>query len=210
MDVRSASTLSPLALARVLCVVVGTGTVVNGASAQNTHPGQVLQAADRSPLTARATAWQSHRQSGMSGDCPEYGNSIDSTISSSENGRFEVKVAENFRTYTMVYCANNYYSRVDRLIANRNDGSSVVPSPALVVKRDQSKKGEETQAAWIATRTTRSVVYFLNELAYLRSINEAAFDSAFDQYLTLLNSTDDRAAVLVNNLRQGVITWASP
>ncbi|MDX6444434.1 MAG: hypothetical protein QOH71_1508 [Blastocatellia bacterium] len=131
------------------------------------RPGRVVEYGSNGPLAVGIKAWPESSQTGTEGNCPLYGKApLDSTESSSKDGSFTLKIDPKLNTYTVTYCANGYYPRADRDL--RASNPFVAPRPVRLY----------SQGPLDATLVRMEVVNALNNLAYLRSIDSSAFDSA--------------------------------
>jgi hypothetical protein len=121
-------------------------------------------------LAVAVKAWPESRETSREGDCPLFGDRpLDSIQSNGRDGRFQLKVdAKKNPTYTITYCAANYYPRADRDLPSRS--RDVIPNPVRMHPLTQGRKLDED----VVTRETLSA---LNNLAYLRSINPDQFDT---------------------------------
>ncbi len=175
----------------LLSLALGFSLLLNGKPSANaeesfTHPGKVIEMGANQPLSVDIKAWPDSRQTGKEGDCPLYGTApLDSTKSNQDDGQFRVKIGKSKTTYTNTYCASGYYPRADRDIPNKDDGSPVIPNPVEMYARDHNQKEYE---AIVKNKTAA----FLNDLAYLQSINPAGFDKVI---LTLASDAAEKSVL---------------
>lgn len=194
--------LRNFSIAQVVALVSVFSLLVTATSAENySHPGQVLERGSNAPLEAQVTVWKSPNQTG-NGRCPQHGDKpIDAKVSSRKSGQFEIGVPSEVGTYTVVYCANGYHSRVDRNLPNTTKGSRVIPTPARL-----RKQSDDPNALTIDT-IQRRVVFSLNELAYLQQIDSKLFERAMTQYRELVSAQDPRANEVLAGLPAMIAIW---
>ena len=212
MDIRNSPLVPLIARSVALGCIIGASAAFNSAFAKHQHPGEVREYRTWEAVEAKATAWSQGRETGDHAGCPEYGDVLDSKDSNAESGKFVVGIPTDSHTYTMVYCANDYIPRVDRNIANDKNESDVIPRPARVTKRVTEDDVEEmdAQREWVKSRTAGLIVYMLNELGYMRRINEDAFEQGFQQYLELVSPSGNSSDTdTVRALKTLVTNWGS-
>jgi hypothetical protein len=92
---------------------------------------------------------------------------------------------------------------VDRDIPNAGDQVPVVPTPVRIWSVEASSKTTDAYTADVV----RTIVFALNQLAYLRSVNPDAYQSAVSGYVELLSGGDSAKAEAVNQLASLAGTW---
>jgi hypothetical protein len=132
------------------------------------HAGHVVEWGTGRPLVVDVKAWPESRETSKQGNCPLFGNSPLDSVKSGADGRFQLMVDAGRPTYTVTYCATDYYPRADRDIPN--ESPDVFPNPVRVYPRNQSQAGYRTFIR-------RETIGALNNLSYLRSINPDEFQS---------------------------------
>jgi len=193
------------------CFVVGLGAgalmlgEAVGESGGNNHPGQTLEQASGQPVVASVKAWPRSDQTGSDGDCPMYGDAPLDSRTSENDGAFELSIESGQPTYTVVYCANGYYTRIDRDLPNASDGEPIIPRPVYLKSVASMQTGEAL--AQFDVQVVRLSLYALNELAYLRSVNPERFDSAISQYAEVLGEPDSKGAVIFRSLSGSAAEW---
>lgn len=196
-------------LSNFLVITLGAGALMLGeaigeADSQR-HPGRTLEQGTDQPVVAAIKAWPRSDQTGSDGDCPMYGDApLDSRISQGD-GNFELSIASGQRTYTVVYCASGYYTRVDRDLPNDTDGEAVIPLPVHIRSVASMQSGS---AVDFDKQVVRLAVFTLNELSYLRGIDSERFDAALRQYSEVLEGTDSKGAQILGALSNVAADWA--
>lgn len=187
--------------------VIATGLIFGAGSssvfaAENEHPGRVIDRIEKRGMASSIKAWRLPRRTGGDRSCPDYGDApLDSRVSDTATGSFAVKIDTDNRTYTLVYCANGYHTKVDRNLPNDADGSPVVPFPVRLRRQSDPSATSDNEVLRYTLRT-------LNELSYMRSINQEAFDKILDEYANTLGETDDRSAEVLRSLINLINTWS--
>lgn len=192
--------------ALLLVALMAGGGLYEAAIAQQgglVHPGQALDKFNRDPVVGSVTAWPRFVRTGDDGGCATYGDVPLDTQFSDASGRFAVSIDAAQRTYTITYCANGYYQRTDRAIANAPNGAAVLPTPAALWPVAVQTSGSEA----FDTAVRDQAVLALNELAYLRSLNPEQFGSAMSAYANILAETDGGKAETFQALSNLVEAW---
>lgn len=203
MGILNRASLAFVAMSSVLLTVDIAAGQQSGTSF--THPGRALDMKTSKPVKVSVKAWPKSEQTGEDGNCVMYGDApLDATFSNAKGGQFTLKINSAKPTYTVVYCENEYHTRVDRDIPNSSDGTPVMPTPARLwpVAASTSASTEFNDAV------VRRAVIALNELAYLQSINKEQFDSAIANYAEIVGKDSDRAAEALINLPNLAAAWA--
>lgn len=217
MDMRMRSVLRRATQIVVICTITGSAIctisglvdVAGGRASELIHPGIVIERDTHRPLAAQTVASDHDKETGRSGNCPEYGNTVDADESDADSGEFLIGIPDTLSLYTMVYCANGYHSRVDRRIKNDEDGAPVIPTPVSLNRVAGTDAEINEQREWIERFTAAVTAYALNELAYLHSIDAAAFNDGMSRYQEELAARGQgRAAEALGGLLWAVIEWA--
>lgn len=168
------------------------------------HPGRVLDITTEDPVSASIKAWPRSEQTGSDGDCVMYGDApLDSQLSDSASGSFELAIEPAQRTYTVAYCASGYHTRVDRDLPNATDGAPVMPTPARLWPVATPTSGSTEYA----NEVIRRAVIALNELAYLRSLNSEQFQITMSDYIAVVAETDKEKADVLSGLSVLTSAW---
>lgn len=168
------------------------------------HPGRVLDILTDDPVSASVKAWPRSEQTGTDGDCVMYGDApLDSKLSDGSSGGFELTIESAQRTYTVAYCASGYHTRVDRDLPNSTNGTPVSPTPARLWPVAEPTSGSTEYA----DEVIRRAVIALNELAYLRSLNDNQFQSTMSGYIALVAETDKAKADVLSGLTGLTSAW---
>jgi hypothetical protein len=140
-------------------------------------------------------AWPESREAVRVGGCPQYGSaSLDSTESSPRDGTFRVKIdPERNSTFTITYCADDYYPRVDTGIRSRSE--QVIPDPVRIRRKKTDKINNQIEDQREKALVEREIISALNDLAYLQDIDPERFNKVVEQ-LGLIGRDDGLLAVL--------------
>ena len=117
-------------------LVLGAGWSAFGEPAprQYWHEGRAIEHEARKPLDASVVAWPEMKRSSMNGSCPAYGSKALDT-QTSHDGAFKLSIDQSQRTYTLVYCLNDFVPRID-FMPNRRNGTAVGADAGGVVARE--------------------------------------------------------------------------
>lgn len=189
--------------------------IASAASGQEyRHPGRVLSYENGTPVGASIKAWPQSRKTGSDGDCSRYGDStLDSKTSSTEDGRFELRINEAKRTYTVTYCTADYVPRDDLDLPNDRNGEPVIPTPVYLWPRTPQfpqvspHLSSTPSTPSITESVKRRIIHALNELSYLRKVSPENFSIAFDELHTVVSETSKNHAELILTLRRVVQDW---
>jgi hypothetical protein len=191
-------------------IAFGAGWSAFGEAAtrQFWHEGRTVEHsvanAPRKPLGALVTAWPDQTRTGLNGSCPMYGTkALDTTTSlASTDGRFKLMIDQSQRTYTVVYCLNDFVPRVD-FMSNRKDGTPVVPTPAEL----WPAKIDEAAAQTFDDDVERVVLGSLNNLSYLMTVDDRRFQASIEGLASGFSDGSQRRAASIRSFREVVMGW---
>ncbi len=152
---------------------------------------------------ASVKAWPNSEPTGSEGDCGLYGEKPLASVISDAGGAFELALDADQKTYTAVYCANGYTTYVARDLPNLTDGDATIPIPVFL----RAKASQQTGAADFPGDVIRTALGALNELAYLRSVDSERYNSAINDYASLIKETDGNRAELFLALANVTASW---
>lgn len=172
------------------------------ASAQNWHPGSVVDRESNASIDAEVSAWSpTTGQVTEATPCPMLeGDLVDSTISNQDDGKFEVKIPSDQSLYSVVYCRNDYQPAIMKHLRNGPPGSPTSPLPMRL---------QMVSSDTAAIDATNLAIFALNQLAYLRSVNPEGFDSAMNEYAGQIAEIDGAASEAFFGLSSVVSNWMS-
>ena len=183
------------------------GTVAADDTVRLRHPGQTMDRYSGGPVAAIVKAWDGSEQNGAEGDCPKYGSTpLDATGTTESDPTFALGIPQASRTFTVVYCANNYVPRVDIDLRNRLKDVPVVPTPARLwpTNHDASETGE------FDDDVANNAIFALNELAYLRKVNPERFDAVIKEYASEIGEKDPARAETFIDFARSAGAWGNP
>lgn len=171
-------------------------------SAQNVHPGNVVDRASNTGIDAEVSAWSP--ASGLVTEatpCPILeGDLVDSTVSTQSDGKFELMIPSDQPLYSVVYCRNDYQPAIMKHLRNGPSGTPTSPRPMRL---------QPASSNTAAVDTTDLAVSALNQLAYVRSVNPEGFEATMKAYAGLIAETDGTASEALLGLVDIVANWAS-
>lgn len=199
------SLLGSLALVGV-GIVLGAGWSAYGeaASKQYWHEGRTIEHEFRKPVSASVVAWPEMKRTSMNGSCPAYGSKALDTQTSSEayGGAFKISIDQSQRTFTLVYCLNDFVPRVD-FMQNRKDGTSVDPTPAELWPVKIEAGARES----FDDQLGRTVIGLLNNLNYLMTVDEKRFTESINRLASDFSDTSSGRAATIRNVQTLVRGW---
>jgi hypothetical protein len=167
------------------------------------HRGQAIESGSRAPVEASVKAWPQSTRTGIDGNCPVYGTApLDTVTSDKGSGMFTLSVDQDKRTYTVTYCSNGFVPRVDTM-PNR-EGLSVIPSPAFLWRDTPGA------SARLEIEVPIRIIAVLNDLAYLRTVDQSRFDGTVERLSGDFSATSDRQAAVIRSIPRLLQDWGGP
>jgi hypothetical protein len=184
-------------------LVLGAGWSAFGEPAprQYWHEGRAIEHEARKPLDASVVAWPEMKRSSMNGSCPAYGSKALDTQTSHDGG-FKISIDQSQRTYTLVYCLNDFVPRVD-FMPNRRNGTAVEPTPAEL----WPVKIESGASESFDIQVGRTVIGLLNNLSYLMTVDENRFAESINRLASDFSDTSSGRAATIRNVRALASSW---
>jgi hypothetical protein len=168
--------------------VIAFLTFPGAAGSPGAHDGQVVAYETGAPLGAVVEAWTSDTQTGKLGNCPLFGDSID-TRQADDHGNFTLDVGDQ-RAFTVVFCADGYFPQVLPDVPNR-PGTNIVPRPTALMS-DQA-----VDDATFEQKVREAALGGIYRLTYLQSIDRVRFQQALGRLVEdIAAANPDRAKAL--------------